>query len=89
MPVACRGPPGGQKHDIHLTVEPPTYVTLRHTFMHVTITKPRSALLHLALIGVSRVSPTLAGLHCGSVCVSRLACLRPYTINFKCTFKYF
>ena len=28
-------------------------------------------------------SPTLAWLHCAHACVCLLACLRPYTINFK------
>ena len=36
------------------------------------------------------MSPTLAGLHCGSVFVTYLfASLQPYTVNFKCAFKYF
>ena len=35
-------------------------------------------------------SPILVGLHCRSVFVTYvLACLPPYTVNFKCTFKYF
>ena len=35
------------------------------------------------------MSPTLAGLHCADVCVYDRPCLRPYTVNFKCAFKYF
>ena len=43
--------------------------------------------------GEPRASPTLAGLHCADVCVydrpTDRPCLRPYTVNFKCAFKYF
>ena len=35
-------------------------------------------------------APALAALHCGSVFVTYVhACLRPYTVNFKCAFKSF
>ena len=41
------------------------------------------------LLGRAWASPTVAGLHCADVCVYDRPCLRPYTINFKCAFKYF
>ena len=57
MLVACREPPGGQKCDIHLTLqsrdcnttaEPP--ICTSHLYAYVTITKPCSALLCSAII---------------------------------------
>ena len=41
------------------------------------------------LVGASLSEPTLAGLYCTDVCVYDWPCLQPYTVNFKCAFKYF
>ena len=57
-----------------------------------TCSKVDFTLHHTVMIGASLSEPHTSGTalrKCVNVRTYVLACLRPYTVNFKCTFKYF